>query len=525
VELSRRNLLVGAAVLSVAPRTQRRTGDPFTLGVASGDPTPDGVVLWTRLAPDPLAEDGHGGMRARDTDVQWQLAEDERFTRVVRSGTVTARPSWAHSVHVELAGLRPGREYFYRFRAGAHVSPAGRTRTAPAAGASPGLTFATVSCSNYEQGYFTGYRRLAERQPDLVLHLGDYIYEYAPGGYKASSGLIVRSHTEGRCQTLTDYRRRHAQYKSDADLQALHALAPWIPVNDDHEVENNWAGTHPGTSRAPGFAARKQAGYRAYYEHMPLRRTSVPRGTRIQMFRRLSWGSLATFHVLDTRQFRDDQPCGDGVRLDCDERLATGRVLAGTEQRRWLASGLRSSGAHWNLLAQQIFMAQHDYHLGPGKELLVDTWDGYVAERNRVLGDIAASGARNPVVLTGDIHAHYASDLLANFDDPDSRPVGVELVTTSITSDGDGYDDAAGRAVELAENPHIKYADQRRGFVVCRLTPAELTADFHTMPYVSRRHAPSTVTASFTVADGSRRLYRATAPAIAGQQAAAEGPR
>jgi alkaline phosphatase D len=516
VQLTRRNLLIGAAGLAVAPRAPRalhRRGDPFTLGVASGDPAPDGVVLWTRLAPDPLAEDGHGGMSPYDADVEWQVAEDEAFTRVVRSGTVTARRAWAHSVHVEPAGLRPGAEYFYRFRTAGHVSPAGRTRTAPAAGATPALTFGTVSCSNYEQGYFTGYRRLAERQPDVVLHLGDYIYEYAPGGYRAAGGLIVRRHTDGHCQTLTDYRRRHAQYKTDADLRALHATAPWIAVNDDHEIENNWAGDHAGTSHRPGFTERRRAGYRAYYEHMPLRRTSMPRGSRIRLYRRLSWGALATVHVLDTRRFRDDQPCDDGERLDCDERLATGRVLAGPEQRRWLAAGLRSSGARWNLLAQQIFMAQHDYHLGPGKELLLDTWDGYAAERDRVLGDIVASGARNPVVLTGDIHSHYASDLRTDFDDPASRRVGVELVTTSITSDGDGYDDPAGRAVELAENPHIAYVDQRRGFVLCRLTAGELRADFHTMPYVSKRHAPSTVTASFTVPDGAHRLSRSSTPA------------
>ncbi len=506
MEITRRNLLIGAAGLTMAPR--RRAGDPFALGVASGDPTPDGVVLWTRLAPHPLADDGHAGMSARDVDVEWQLADDERFTRVVQRGVVTARHSSAHSVHVEAAGLQPGREYFYRFRASGQVSPVGRTRTAPAAGTGSALTFGAVSCSNYEQGHFTGYQRLTERQPDVVLHLGDYIYEYAPGGYKAAGGLVVRQHTEGRCQTLTDYRRRHAQYKTDADLRALHALAPWIAVNDDHEVENNWAGVHPGTANKPGFAERKRAGYRAYYEHMPLRRSSMPRGSRIQLYRRLSWGSLATFHVLDTRQFRDDQPCDDGVRLDCDERLASGRVLVGTDQRKWLANGLRSSGARWNVLAQQIFMAQHDYHLGPGREMLLDTWDGYAAERDRVLGDIVASGARNPVVLTGDIHCHYASNLLTNFDDPDSRRVGVELVTTSITSDGDGYDDPAGRAVELAENPHISYVDQRRGFVVGRLTPQELRADFHTVPYVSKRNAPDTVSASFTVGDGEHRLTR-----------------
>src|SRR3569833_888557 len=302
-------------------------------------------------------------------------------------------------------------------------------------------------------------------------------------------------------------------------------MAPWIPVNDDHEVENNWAGTHPGTSHTPGFAERRRAGYRAYYEHMPLRRTSMPRGTRIQLYRRLSWGSLAAFHVLDTRQVRDDQPCDDGVRLDCDERLAPGREQAEPEQQRRQTTGLRSSGARWNLLAQQIFMAQHDYHLGPGKELLVDTWDGYAAERDRVLGDLAASGARNPVVLTGDIHAHYASDLLANFDDPDSRRIGVELVTTSITSDGDGYADVAGRAVELAENPHIAYADQRRCFVVCLLTPRELRADFHTMPYVSKLNAPDSIAASFTVADGAHHLSRSRTATGRPAAAVAAGPR
>ncbi len=519
--LTRRNLLIGAAGLAVAPRPRR--GDPFALGVASGDPTPDGIVLWTRLAPNPLAADGHGGMSSRDVDVEWQLAEDERFTRVVQSGSATARHSWAHSVHVEPAGLQPGREYFYRFRTGGHVSPVGRTRTAPAPGTTGALAFAAVSCSNYEQGFFTAYRHAAAQHPDLVVHLGDYIYEYGPGVYPAADGRIVRRHTEGRCQTLTDYRRRHSQYKSDPDLRALHALAPWIAVNDDHEVENNWAGSHPGTSGKPDFAQRKAAGYRAYYENMPLRRTSMPRGTRIQLYRRLNWGSLATFHVLDTRQFRDDQPCGDGVRLDCDERLASGRVLAGATQRKWLASGLRASRTRWNMLAQQIFMAQHDYHLGPGREMLVDTWDGYAAERDRVLGDIVASGAQNPVVLTGDIHTHYASDLRTNFDDPSSRRVGVELVTTSVTSDGDGYDDPAGRAVEMAENPHIAYVDQRRGFVMCRVDGTQLKADFHTIPYVSKRNAADSVSATFTVQNGSHRLSASATPSGA-RLAAAKAP-
>jgi alkaline phosphatase D len=368
----------------------------------------------------------------------------------------------------------------------------------------PSLTFAAASCSHYEQGYFTAYRRLAEQDPDLVVHLGDYMYEYAPGGYRAPSG-IVRDHTEGKCQTLTDYRRRHAQYKTDPDLRAAHATAPWAVVWDDHELENNWAGDDPGTP-VPGFEARKRAAFRAYYEHMPLRRAQLPSGDRDQLFRRLTWGGLATFHLLDTRQYRDDQPCGDGVRTDCDDRLDGRRVLAGPRQLQWLDAGLRTSRARWNVLAQQIFLAQRDTQLGPGHEVLLDTWDGYAAERNRLLTGILASGASNPVVLTGDIHTAYANDLRADFDDPGSARVGVELVATSVSSDGDGYHDPAAGAALRAENPHIAFVDQRRGYLLCRITPRELRADFRTLPYISRRGAPASTAAAFTVTDGARSL-------------------
>ncbi len=257
---SRRTVLKGALVLAVLPvagfTTERRrstaVADPFTLGVASGEPTPDGVVIWTRLAPTPLADDGYGGMPDHTVDVEWEVADDERFTRIAQRGIAVAAPELAHSVHVELAGLRPGAEYFYRFRAGGHVSPAGRTRTAPALGSQSPLTMCFASCSNYEQGWFTAYRHLAEEHPDLVLHLGDYQYEYAAG----QTG-DVRRHTGGETVTLADYRRRYAQYKSDLDLQAAHAAAPWLVVFDDHELADNWAGdgavgTAAGLPRAPG---------------------------------------------------------------------------------------------------------------------------------------------------------------------------------------------------------------------------------------------------------------------------------
>jgi len=509
---SRRTFLAGAAAAAALPYLTTgggapvalwrglRLADPFTLGVASGDPTADGIVLWTRLAPRPLDETGRGGMPARPVEVEWQLAADERFRRIMRKGTVTARPEHAHSVHVEVAGLEPGREYFYRFRALGEVSPAGRTRTAPAPGTLGALTFVTASCAHYEHGYYTAYRRLAQEEPDLVVHLGDYMYEYGRGGYTGISGL-VRRHAGGKCRTLADYRTRHAQYKTDPDLQAAHAAAPWLVVFDDHEVENNWAGPVSGTG-AKDFAARRRAGLRAYYENLPLRRSAMPRGDRMRLHRRIAWGSLAAFHLLDTRQFRDDQACHDGLRSGCDAALAADRTLLGVDQREWLLAGLRRSAARWNLIGQQTIMARHDVALGPGRELNMDSWDGYAAERARLLAGIRDSGASNPVVLTGDAHIHHAADLRLDFDDPDSPRVAVELVTSSISSDGDGYRDHARMAALRVENPHIAYVDQRRGYIVCRVGPDELRAEFRTLDYVTRRGAPARTSAKFTVPSG-----------------------
>ncbi|MEV7006949.1 alkaline phosphatase D family protein [Streptosporangium sp. NPDC051022] len=495
-------LLTGAGLAPA--RALRR--DPFALGIASGDPSRDGFVLWTRLAPDPLGSQGRGGMPDRDVDVEWQLATDERFSKVVRTGTETARWERAHSVHVELDGLEPGREYFYRFRAEGHLSPAGRTRTAPVTLPSAGspLTLAVAACAHYEHGYYTAYRRLTEQDPDLVVHLGDYMYEYAPKGYTALGGS-VRRHTEGKCATLADYRARHAQYKSDADLQAAHAVAPWLVAFDDHEIENNWAGDVSSTDE-PGFTRRRANAFQAYYENMPLRRASVPNGASMRIHRRVDWGPLARFHLLDTRQFRDDQACEDGLRSGCDERLATRRTLLGEDQRRWLLDGLAASGARWNLVAQQVLMAQRDYKVGPGTEVNMDSWDGYAAERTRLLTGFRDSGAANPVVLTGDMHMHHAADLRLDFDDPDSPRVAVELVTSSIASDGDGYRDEARMTEAIAENPHISYIDQRRGYIVCRVTPEELHADFRTLEYISRRGAPAKTGARFTVPAGRSAL-------------------
>jgi len=494
-------LLLPDAVVAARPVSRALRRDPFTLGIASGDPTGTGVVLWTRLAPDPTAPDGLGGMPAHDVEVGWQLAADERFSKVVASGTAVARRETAHSVHVEVDGLEPGREYFYRFRAGGHISPAGRTRTAPA-GVSP-LTFAMASCAHWEHGYYTAYRRIAELEPDLVVHLGDYIYEYRPLGYRAPGGA-VREHVGGKCRTLADYRIRHAQYKTDPDLQAAHLAAPWLVAFDDHEVENNWAGPESSLG-TPDFLARRARAFRAYYEHMPLRR-SRQRGTSIRIHRRVHWGELASFHLLDTRRFRDDQACGDGERAGCHDRLDPGRTILGADQRRWLLDGLARSRARWNFIAQQVLMAQRDAMTGPGTRFNMDGWDGYAAERARLLHRIKEVGVANPVVLTGDAHMHHAAELRPDFADPDSPRVAVELVTSSVSSDGDGYHDDARVAALLRENPHIAYLDERRGFVVCRVTAEEMTVDFRTLGYVSRRGAPARTTARFTVRSGHPQL-------------------
>lgn len=481
-------------------RTLRQ--DPFALGVASGDPSATGVVLWTRLALDPTAPDGLGGMPGRAVEVEWQLAADDRFAKIVKSGTATARPNGAHSVHVEVDGLDAGREYFYRFRTDGHVSPAGRTRTAPV-GLTP-FTFVVAACAHYEHGYYTAYRRLAEQDPDLVVHLGDYMYEYQPQGYTAISGT-VREHAGNKCQSLADYRLRHAQYKTDPDLQAAHLAAPWLVAFDDHEIENNWAGPVSSTN-APEFRDRVAHALQAYYENMPLRRASLPHGAAMKINRRVSWGGLAAFHLLDTRQFRDDQACEDGDRAGCDERLTERRTILGEDQHRWLLDGLAGSGARWNLIGQQVLMAQRDFKPGPGSEMNMDSWDGYAAERTRLLQGIQASGGANPVVLTGDAHMHHAADLRPDFDDPDSPRAAVELVTSSISSDGDGYRDEARIAQVLRENPHISYIDQRRGYIVCSVQPDEMRAEFRTLNYISRRGAPAKTSARFTIPSGHAQL-------------------
>ncbi len=476
-------------------RQPRFDTDPFTLGVASGDPAPDGVVLWTRLAPDPLRG---GGLDPENIEVRWEVAEDEGMRRIVQKGSSTATPDLGHSVHVEVQRLDPGRWYWYRFHAGGATSPVGRTRTAPSAGAPVDrLRFAFASCQHYEDGYYTAYRHMANEDLDLVVHLGDYIYER--GGDRDR----IRMHTYGEIISLENYRNRYALYRADPDLQAAHQAFPWILTWDDHEVDNNYAADVPeDEQRRDAFLLRRAAAYQAYYEHMPLRRSSMPRGPDMQLYRQIAFGNLARLFVLDTRQYRSDQPCGDGLKMACPEMYNPAATLLGADQESWLFSSLDSSNAQWNVLAQQVLMARLDSAAGPELELYMDNWNGYDVARQRVLDFLGTRKPSNPVVLTGDIHSHWVCDLKQDFNDAESATVGTEFAGTSISSEGDGRDAWRGAPTILAENPWVKYHIARRGYVSCEVTPDEWTAHYRIVPYVSQPDAPLETPARFVVENG-----------------------
>ncbi|KIF77203.1 alkaline phosphatase [Streptomyces sp. 150FB] len=494
--------LPGGAEASAASRLP---GDPFTLGVASGDPLPDAVVIWTRLAPKPY--EPLGGMPYNAMTVEWQVATDERFRHVVRSGKAGARPEYSYSVHVDVRGLNPDRHYWYRFKADKHLSPVGRTKTAPAPGQRVDhLTFAVASCQSWPDGYYTAHSHLADENVDAVLFVGDYIYEY---GISTAGGLRnvsdpVPDQFRTEADTLDRYRLQYALYKSDPDLRAAHQNAPWIPTWDDHEVQDNYANLTSRTN-APveDFTVRRASAYRAYWEHMPLR-SPAPQGPNYMLYRRFTFGRLAEINVLDTRQYRADQASGDGWHPDSPESLDPARAFAGDQQQRWLFDGMQRSHSTWNLLANQVVMSQMDL-VDPklGDTYNMDAWDGYAAEQKRMHDGLAALRTRNPVVVTGDVHAAYAMDMKRDFADPDSETFGVELVGTSISSGGNGMEVSVNGQNFLDHNPHLKLVNERRGYLVVTLTPHELHADYRAVPYIDRPGAPISTVKSFTVEAGN----------------------
>lgn len=505
--LRRRELLLRAATLAAAGFVQPLAGcavqrprfasDPFTLGVASGAPRADGVVLWTRLAPEPLAG---GGLEPRPIDVRWEVAEDESFRRIVRTGSVVAQPAHAHAVHVEVDGLASSHAYFYRFTSGDAASPVGRTRTAPAPDASEPLRLALASCQQYEQGFYVAHGHLAADAPDVVAFVGDYIYESSWGRQH------VRHHASGEPHTLAEYRDRYAQYKGDADLQRAHAVAPWIVTWDDHEVDNDYANDR-SEDLDPHFLARRAAAYQAFLEHMPVRRSTLEADGSYRLFDSHAWGRLASLHVLDDRQYRSHQACpkpllggSNVVGAECAERLDPALTMLGGEQERWIESALARSQATWNVIVQQTLMAPAARPSARGPLHWTDGWDGYPAARARLLGAIARERVRNAVVLGGDVHTNFVADLHARPEDPASPVVATEFCGTSITSQGMGRDTAEGI---LRANPHIKLADgTRRGYVLLEFAPARVEARLRVVQTVKRNDAGVSTYAAFTVEEG-----------------------
>lgn len=495
--ISRRRLLAGAAALAplaVLRQGRAQSADPFTLGIASGCPRPDRLVLWTRLAPQPLEG---GGMPERPVEVEWELAEDERFQRIAARGTFIAVPEDAHSVHAEPAGLAPSRPYWYRFRAAGAESPVGRTRTAPAEGAAiDRFRFAFASCQMYEHGYFAAYRHLAAQDLDLVVHLGDYIYEMSWGRRH------VRRHQGAIPTELWEFRDRWALYKSDADLRAAHETCPWVAIWDDHEVANDHGSDRsPRTSDPAQFLRIREAAYKAYWEHMPVPMAWRPKGPDMRIYERYRFGDMLDLSLLDDRQYRSYPPCGGKEPVPgCSERTAAERTMLGQAQERWLDEGLAAARGRWTVIAQQTLMAELDRKAGEGKHFWADGWDGYPAARSRLLSSVAAHRPSNPVVISGDVHAFWVADLKQDFADPASPTLASEIVGTSITSQGPNENTIR---TGLAENPHIRYArGDKRGYVAMTLTREAARADLMGVDDVTDEKSAVQPVASFVIENG-----------------------
>ncbi|MEU9996304.1 alkaline phosphatase D family protein [Streptomyces sp. NPDC050848] len=537
---TRRTVVKAAAVTAVAapalvgaasPALAGTEAPAFLHGVASGDPLPDGVLLWTRVTPTSDATPGSG--KGPTVTVRWEIAEDRAFSRLAAEGAATASAASDHTVKVDVRGLRPETPYWFRFTAGDIASPVGRTRTTPATDATtPGVRFGVVSCSNWEAGHFSAYRHLAARTDlDAILHLGDYIYEYASGSYPKEPYTVRQHEPKHEIVSLADYRLRHATYKTDADLQALHATHPMIAIWDDHEVANDtWSGgAENHTPGAEGdWAARVAAAKQAYFEWMPVRASTE--GT---VYRRLRFGKLADLHLLDLRSFRSQQSSVGNGSVDDPERTITGRA-----QLDWLKSGLAGSDAAWKLVGTSVmispvaFGALPAHLLAPLAELLglpkeglavnVDQWDGYTDDRKELLAHLTQRSIRNTVFLTGDIHMAWANDVpvkAATY--PLSQSAATEFVVTSVTSDTvadllhvpPGTVSVVASGAIKAANRHVKWVDMdHHGYGVLDVTTERTQMDYYT---VSDRTKPDATTAwqrSYRTRSGTQKIERVYQP-------------
>ncbi|MGW6377914.1 alkaline phosphatase D family protein [Rhodococcus sp. NPDC055112] len=548
--LSRRTLLKSSAVLAGAGITVAAAGTAgaapnagtigFAHGVASGDPLPDRVIIWTRVTPSAHAQPGSGV--GEQVPLSWEVATDPGFTSIVRSGSITVGPETDHTAKVDVTGLSPATAYHYRFtaRGGAvagQVSPVGRTLSAPANDADiQRLRFGVVSCSNWEAGYFSAYRHLAQREDlDAILHLGDYIYEYGRGEYGGRNGAVRPTDPAHEIVSLADYRIRHAQYKTDPDLMALHARLPFIATWDDHESADN---AHKGGAENHNpategdWAARKANSTRAYFEWMPVRATGS--GTEVTLYRRFRFGNLAEISMLDLRTYRDEQTtASDGRKVDSPDRTITGRA-----QMDWLTKGIVSSPTRWKVVGNPVMIAPTlvpplDTRTTKALTDLIgvpqagipfgtDAWDGYAADRRRLYDAIAAAGVDNTVFLTGDVHTSWACDLpldAANY--PAGPTIGTELVVPSVTSPN--MDDSLGvppRTASLAAeeaykavNRHVRYLDfDSHGYGVFEVATSGAQMDWF---YISDPLDPNATVrhgASYRVADRAQRTLPVGAP-------------
>lgn len=519
--VSRRLFTAYAAALAGLPLLAGRTSaadkqvsftkNPFTLGVASGDPAATSVALWTRLAPEPLEADG--GLSRDSIAVGWEVAADEGFKEIITFGSANAAAKLGHSVHVVAEGLKPDHWYYYRFHAGDAVSPIGRTRTLPAPDSSPEkLRFAFASCQHWEQGLFTAYEQMAKDDVDLVFHLGDYIYEYAGKDNPPDKTLYVRKHAGLEIKSLGDYRVRHAQYKTDDLLQKMHAACPWFVTWDDHEVDNNYANSISEEAKVTPaeLLARRTNAYQAYYEAMPLRPQSLPKGPDMLLYRKAAFGKLAEFFVLDERQYRTNQPNNDKPSVLNEAALNPENTLLGATQREWLQQSLTASQGTWNILAQQVMMGLVSFVRQPGPELKhsMDQWPGYAHERMELVKFLAERKIANPVVLTGDIHSNWANELRVDDRKLDEPTVATEFVATSISSGGNGLADFKELPEIMGNNPFVKFHNRERGYVRCTVTPKQWTSDFVVVDEVMKPGGKSTTRASFVVEAGKAVVQR-----------------
>ncbi|MAW99039.1 MAG: alkaline phosphatase [Sphingomonas sp.] len=506
-------LFAAPFLLPAASRAQVGFADyPFTLGVAAGDALSDGFVIWTRLAPDPMAP--HGGMPMAAVPVDWEVAEDDGFRNVVAKGSEKAWPELAHSVHVEVSGLKPGRPYWYRFRCAGERSFAGRATTLPSPGAKVDrVRFAAVGCQHFEAGLYTCFRHAAEDAPDFMFHYGDYIYEYSPGYVLDAFDrpiAPVRRYATREPFSLDDYRVRYAQTTMDADLQAARAAAPWYCTYDDHEVQNNWAGEWAQDGTPPQeFLLRRRAALQAWYEHMPVRRASFPDAEGAVHFRkRVDFGDLVRLHMPNTRLYRSDQPCNDGFKPMCPGAYAKGQQMINKAQEDWLDQGFASSNQRWQGLAQQVMMAPIDRRTAaypaPEPTYNMDSWAGYPDQRDRLFAMFGRHKGGNVVVITGDEHQNWAMDLQHQ-----GRTVASEFVSTSMSSGGDGHDVRPGNEQIMQDNPFLRWTNDRRGYLLSEITPEAWTGHFRVVDSVRQPGAPIRTAARWAVESGKPGLVSA----------------